>query len=53
MKASTGGQVEITSVSAEAGKVQEQLHANHFEGEELRIAFNGKKYLRCVKSDRQ
>ncbi|GAK06908.1 DNA polymerase III subunit beta [Geomicrobium sp. JCM 19038] len=49
MKASTGGQVEITSVSAEAGKVQEQLHANHFEGEELRIAFNGKNISDALK----
>ncbi|EZH66122.1 DNA polymerase III subunit beta [Bacillaceae bacterium JMAK1] len=49
MKASTGGQVEITSVSAEAGKVQEQLHANHFEGEDLRIAFNGKNISDALK----
>ncbi|GAK04814.1 DNA polymerase III beta subunit [Geomicrobium sp. JCM 19037] len=49
MRISSDGDVEITSVSAEVGKVKEQLTAEMMDGEELRIAFNGKNISDALK----
>lgn len=42
------GQVEITSISPEVGKVTEHIDAQ-IEGEEMRISFNGKNVIDALK----
>ncbi|PSL45943.1 DNA polymerase III beta subunit [Salsuginibacillus halophilus] len=41
--------IEITSVSAEIGKVQENIEVASLNGEDLRISFNGKNILDALK----
>ncbi|CAM3806650.1 DNA polymerase III subunit beta [Alkalicoccus chagannorensis] len=46
--------LEITSVTPEVGKVTEEVGADSFEGEDLRISFNGKNImdaLRVIESE--
>ncbi|MBB6450599.1 DNA polymerase-3 subunit beta [Geomicrobium halophilum] len=42
-------EIEISSVSAEVGKVKESLSTSDFDGEELQIAFNGKNISDALK----
>ncbi|WP_054703494.1 DNA polymerase III subunit beta [Bacillus sp. JCM 19041] len=42
-------QIEITSTSQEVGKVTEQMETEKFEGEEMRISFNGKNIIDALK----
>lgn len=43
------GEIEISSSSSELGRVKEQLQAERFSGEPLRIAFNSKYMLDALK----
>ncbi|MBM7840984.1 DNA polymerase-3 subunit beta [Alkalihalobacillus xiaoxiensis] len=49
LKTISSDQVEITSTSQEVGKVTEQIDAEQFDGEELRISFNGKNIIDALK----
>ncbi|GIN13137.1 DNA polymerase III subunit beta [Shouchella clausii] len=42
-------QIEITSTSQEIGKVTEKMATDQFEGDEIRISFNGKNILDALK----
>ncbi|MGY4688213.1 DNA polymerase III subunit beta [Salibacterium sp. K-3] len=44
-----GSEIEISSVSAEVGKVTERITCHSLEGEELRISFNGKNIIDALK----
>ncbi len=49
MKTMENGQVEITSITPEVGKVTEDLQSIELTGEELRISFNGKNLIDALK----
>ncbi|WP_026691797.1 DNA polymerase III subunit beta [Alteribacter aurantiacus] len=49
LKTMDNGQIEITSVTPEVGKVTEDLRALELTGEELRISFNGKNLIDALK----
>lgn len=53
LKGFESGEIELTSISPEIGKVKENLTSLGYEGEELRISFNGKNItdaLRVIES---
>lgn len=43
------GELEITSVTPEVGKVTEQVNTLSYEGDDLRISFNGKNMIDALK----
>ncbi|MBU9722296.1 MULTISPECIES: DNA polymerase III subunit beta [Bacillaceae] len=49
LKAMESGEMEITSVTPEVGKVTEELDTINYTGEELRISFNGKNIIDALK----
>ncbi|MDG5789401.1 DNA polymerase III subunit beta [Evansella sp. AB-P1] len=49
LKTLGNGNIEITSVTPEVGKVTEDITTNSFNGEELRISFNGKNIIDALK----
>ncbi|WP_078593324.1 DNA polymerase III subunit beta [Evansella clarkii] len=49
LKTIGNGQLEITSVTPEVGKVTEDIAPLEFSGEELRISFNGKNIIDALK----
>ncbi|MED4129869.1 MULTISPECIES: DNA polymerase III subunit beta [Shouchella] len=49
MKTLGEGEIEISSTSQEVGKVTEQMEVERYEGEELRISFNGKNIIDALK----
>ncbi|UTR12388.1 DNA polymerase III subunit beta [Evansella sp. LMS18] len=49
LKTIGNGQLEITSVTPEVGKVTEDIVPLEFAGEELRISFNGKNIIDALK----
>ncbi|WP_018923294.1 DNA polymerase III subunit beta [Salsuginibacillus kocurii] len=49
VKAEGNNLIEVSSVSAEVGKVQENVNVEGFEGEELRISFNGKNIMDALR----
>lgn len=49
LKTLEGGQIEITSISPEVGKVTEHIDSIDFEGEDMRISFNGKNVIDALK----
>ncbi|KMK77893.1 DNA polymerase III subunit beta [Alkalihalobacillus pseudalcaliphilus] len=49
LKTLEDGMIEITSVSAEVGKVTEKIQSQSLEGEEMRISFNGKNVIDALK----
>ncbi|KGA96301.1 DNA polymerase III subunit beta [Alkalihalobacillus alcalophilus ATCC 27647 = CGMCC 1.3604] len=49
LKTLEAGLIEITSISPEIGKVTERIQSQSFEGEEMRISFNGKNVIDALK----
>ncbi len=49
LKTLEGGQVEITSISPEVGKVTERIEITDMQGEDMRISFNGKNVIDALK----
>lgn len=43
------GEIELTSISPEIGKVKENLTSISYDGEELRISFNGKNIIEALR----
>lgn len=49
LKTLDGGEIEITSITPEIGKVTEKIVTKQTSGEELRISFNGKNIIDALK----
>ncbi|RKD68083.1 DNA polymerase III beta subunit [Sinobaca qinghaiensis] len=49
LKTMNNSEIEVSSVSAEVGKVTEKISCDTMEGEELRISFNGKNIMDALK----
>ncbi|MBU9710609.1 DNA polymerase III subunit beta [Evansella tamaricis] len=49
LKTMADGNIEITSVTPEVGKVTEDIDCINYSGEELRISFNGKNIIDALK----
>ena len=49
LKTMDGGEIEITSITPEIGKVTEKIVTKQTSGEELRISFNGKNIIDALK----
>ncbi|GAF66338.1 DNA polymerase III subunit beta [Alkalihalobacillus trypoxylicola] len=49
LKTLEDGLIEITSISPEIGKVTERIQSEGFDGEDMRISFNGKNVIDALK----